>query len=77
LAVHQRVFDARDGQVGAQAELLISGGIVDLQQFYEMAPDVLLDAHQKRVKTEQADEKNRRAARPLKWGTLRPCGCQI
>jgi hypothetical protein len=42
-----------------------------------MAPDVLLDAHQKRVKTEQADEKNRRAARPLKWGTLRPCGCQI
>jgi hypothetical protein len=77
LAVHQGVFDARDGQVGAQAWLLISGGIVDLGKFYEMAPAMLLDAHQKRAKTILADEKNRRAARPLKCGTLRACGCQI
>jgi hypothetical protein len=31
-----------------------------------MAADIFLDAHQKRAKTKRADEKNRRAARPLK-----------
>jgi hypothetical protein len=46
--------------------LLISAGIVDLRKFYEIAPDALLDADQKRAKPESADEKNQRAARPLK-----------
>jgi hypothetical protein len=38
------------GRLVRKRNSLISGGIVDLRQFYEIPVDVLLDADQKRTK---------------------------